>query len=467
MPIRILTEQHYWLSKNVKELLTTPYSRVVQIQNTISSSALLDGTKLLCDVSRDGQIVSYSEDGIIWRTVDIREWSSLIRSIMSNIICAVSDQLPSGIQVSDLVGHTVLDNLSKMAPHKQEHNKVWMDLAAGEFKRAMSSPTEGRHELFRHGIYNIEKGVKYIKRDQDIKGLLSGLLAIDSGVTMRAFQFGSMVFDSCDGHDRNVWIDDSRFFLGKPLAKQRNERFAQTLFSFPREMTDTLIVLFYYQQPFISSILDDQNIHDHLYGSHVWALPSKASRKAKPWVWNGVQISRKVRSLTQSLESPIDPALVRQIAQAIFRDKVPVLFEIFHSRENRHLEEGSYQHRQCLESYANIHGLHALADAANIPVDRAAACLIVGDVWNAMHKIETPDPIWQPMVANSYIFPTIAHDELAYLKTQNLKAIYLVQCSHVFDEDALIRGVKLLKDLKFLEDKAGEILFQLVHVSQV
>jgi hypothetical protein len=137
-----------------------------------------------------------------------------------------------------------------------------------------------------------------------------------------------------------------------------------------------------------------------------------------------------------------------------------VLFEIFHSRENRYLEEGSYQHRQCLESYANKHGLHSLANAANIPVDHAAACLIMGDVWHAMHKIEAPDPIWQPMVANSHIFSSTAHNELAYLKAQNLKVIALVQYSHVFDEDALIRGVKLLKDLKFPEDKVSEIIFQ-------
>jgi hypothetical protein len=156
--------------------------------------------------------------------------------------------------------------------------------------------------------------------------------------------------------------------------------------------------------------------------------------------------------------------LARQIAQAVFRDKVPALFEIFHSRENRHLEEGSYQHRPCLESYANIHGLHALADATNIPVDRVAACLIVGDVWHAMHKIETPDPIWQLMVANSYIFPNTAHDELAYLKAQNLKAIALVQYSYLFDEDALIRGIKLLKDFKSLKDKVSEIVFQLVYI---
>jgi len=71
-----------------------------------------------------------------------------------------------------------------------------------------------------------------------------------------------------------------------------------------------------------------------------------------------------------------------------------------------------------------------------------------------MHKIEQADPIWQPMVVGSYIFPTVAHDPLAYSGAQNLKIMAGIGSKYVFDQDSLTRGVILLVDPDLLEAKS-------------
>ena len=405
------------------------------------------------NISKDGQIVSYSKDGETWHDINYQKWSSLILEIISRTKLKIADQMPAGMTISDLTGDSMLDNLSRQAPYKQDGNKAHVELTTKEFHQKMVSPMETHHQLAHtDGTLNKEKVQKYIKNDQTIKGLLCALLSSCNAVPLRPWQFGSILFDSSEEADRNLWIVDHRFVAGKPKAKQIHLTFADTLFWLPRDITLELIALLYYQQPFIGFLLDSQNTPDHLYASHIWALPPTISNKNPLKVWSGTAANQCVKDLTQQIIGlSMDPSLMRQSSEALLWHKIPVLFQIFHSRENLHLEKGSYRHKLCLDSYANHHGIARLAHAADIPADRASACLIIGDIWQSMHKIEDANPIWKPMVTNSYIFPMDTYDALAYLEAQNQKIIAQTTFKAAFDIDNLTGGVGHLTDINALE----------------
>lgn len=82
-----------------------------------------------------------------------------------------------------------------------------------------------------------------------------------------------------------------------------------------------------------------------------------------------------------------------------------------------------------------------------------------------MHKIEDADPIWQPMVVDSYIFPTVAHDALAFLGAQNQKMISYATSKHSFDQDSLTCGVVLLADTGSLEVEVRPLAMARQHCS--
>jgi hypothetical protein len=441
------------VSRLSKDHLTTPYGRVHQTLFTILPYSLSETTLTLFDICRDGQAASYSKDGVIWQNINFQLWSNLVDEIMRRMEEGISKQLPSGMAISDLLDRPIVDDFSKASPHLQEQNRVWMEERAGHFRSAMFSTTERRHKLFNNGKLDTAQVHKYITHDQEIRGLASSLLAVSSAVTMRAFQFPSIVFNSCDGFDRNLWIVNNRFVPGKPKAKQRSTAFADTLFWYPRKATQPLAVLLFYQQPFICSLLQMLGTEPQLYASHMWPLaPSEAGPNPHSLVWSGQQINRSLKDISLNIiGSPVDPALIRQMAEGLLRDKVPALFEVYQSRDNIHLEKGSYRFSQCLEAYANLYGLQAVANAAKIVTERAAACLIVVDIWQYMHKIEPRSLIWQPMVANSYLFPTTAHDGLAWLDAHNLKQTAWIVSGHLIDEDTLTAGLKLLADSNFPE----------------
>ena len=402
--------------------------------------------------------MSYTRDGSVWHSTGFQDWSKLLQTIMHRIEALVSHQLPCGMTISDLTSHQIVDDYSNASPHKQYQNQVWMKKSMEMFRSKMLSSDEKRHQLFKYGKLVSKNVHLYIKKDQEICGLLCALLAVSSSVTMRAFQFKSIIVDSCEGFDRNVWIVGNRFVAGKPKAKQVNASFADVLFWFPRGSTPACSVLLFYQKPLICSLLKMLDITEHCYASHLWPLPP--GTKAKSMVWEGPMVSKAVRDISREvIKSEVDPALIRQMVEAIFRDKIPTLFEVFQSRNNLDLEKGSYCFSGCLKQYANYHKLHSLANAANMSVDRTAACLIVVDIWQYMHKIEPRDTIWQPMVANSYIFPTTIHENLANIEAQNLKQTVWVMYKMIIDQKVLTKGLNLLGDST---QKFSEVIVSLI-----
>lgn len=363
--------------------------------------------------------------------------------------------MPSGMLASDLVDGAIADDMTKNSPHRQDQNRPSMEAKLKIFKTRMLSANEERHKLLKSsGELDDPKVYQYLERDQYIRGLLSAYIATSSGVPMRAFQFASIAYDSGQGFDRNMWALRNRFHLGKPIAKQRHLDFADVLFSIVEELTGDLSVLLFYEQPFICSLLDDLGFkgEEHKYATHVWPLiPKKASLNAVK-VWSGQQISRSLRSISHEIIGcALDPALVRQMAEGLLREKIPSLFEVFHSRDNFHLEKGSYRFSDCLQSYANNKGLQALANVAGISLQRTAACLIIVEIWQCIHKIQIPNPIWQPMVGPSFLFQTTAHLHLAHMTAKNITQTISIIYRRNIDQDALTRGLKSLENTNYPE----------------
>ena len=173
-------------------------------------------------------------DETTWHHIDYQKWSPFILHLISLIWNAVEQQMPSGMTILGVANSIVLDDLSKKAPHKQEHNKSNAEITTEVFWEKMMSPAEDKHNLFDgNGDVRDRNLKKYITQDQDIKGLLCTLLANCSAIPMCPWQFASIVFDSCTEAHRNVWIVDGRFLVGKPKAKQQNLDFADTAFRFP------------------------------------------------------------------------------------------------------------------------------------------------------------------------------------------------------------------------------------------
>ncbi|KAF8875571.1 hypothetical protein BD779DRAFT_1678175 [Infundibulicybe gibba] len=309
---------------------------------------LLDHSFVECsltqfDFSRDGQLASYTRDGATWHQIDFSAWSTFIQTIISKIEDAVSNQLPTNMRISDLVNLPIVDDLTDMPPHMQLQNSEWMEDKFRTFKAAMQSPNESRHRLFANGgavaqIDHIDAVNKYVESDQAVRGLLAVLKAISSGVPLRAFQFRSVVHNISNNPEvtRNVWVVNGRFIIGKPKAKQRGVTFSDTMFWLPRPVTGALATLFFFQQRLISELLHDIGWENHLYGTHIWPLPPQENSNAT--AWNGTDINRSIKGHSKAIiKLAVDAGLIRQMAEGLLRDKIPVLFEVFHERSNQHL----------------------------------------------------------------------------------------------------------------------------------
>jgi hypothetical protein len=72
-------------------------------------------------------------DGVIWHNINYQMCSPMILNIMSMFGTAAANQMPGCMEVSNISNQLVLDDLSKMAPHKQENSKGQAALATNTF----------------------------------------------------------------------------------------------------------------------------------------------------------------------------------------------------------------------------------------------------------------------------------------------------------------------------------------------
>jgi hypothetical protein len=407
--------------------------------HVISLHSYAIGTATHFHFELDGQKISYTRDEITWQTIDFSLWPDLTQYIMAELEAKVAQQLPDGIMESDLLAYSIHDDLSHLSPHLQEKNREWMSNAALKFRKAMLSPGEQRHGLGP----NIEpkRLEQYLLRDQEIRGLLATLVATTTSTCLRSAQYNSIFVNlksssSTPDDARNIWILHNRFLLGKPHAKQVSKDFGEVVFWLPKRVTTPLSVLLFFQQPFIDEILGMAGITDHLYGSHLWPM------KSEPRSWNGVR-----RYTAEKLGLGLNCQIVRQIAEAVLRQKFPTFFEAF-TFSKFHRAEGSYHIAHVLEPYAVHYGLANLAASIDMEEDRIAACLMVSDVWQAMIKIEPQQPFWQPIATGTYLFPAIKHRDLAYAQAQHLKVD--MQLQKLINIKSLTDGLRHLESPDFI-----------------
>jgi hypothetical protein len=272
---------------------------------------------------------------------------------------------------------------------------------------------------------------------------------------MRHFQFQSLIVNLTENPqiERNVWLVLGRFVIGKPKAKQRNIDFAQTLFWLPPQISDALAALLLIIQPFICKLLDGLHEEGHLYHSHLLPfippdLESDSDQSAME-IWNGSRVNNVVKKKTQKeLKISLDIPLIRQLAEGVLRHKIPLLFEFFHSPGNVHLDEDEYHFLDALKSFAEDHHLQRLSNLTGIALDRVAACLMVCDIWQAIHRLVPHQDYWKNITRDSCVFPALDHRDLAFSEAQFLKKL-----NHFLNIEVLSQGLALLAQPRFSESE--------------
>lgn len=427
------------------------------ISYVLSQSSFSQDTTTQFDFKEDGQVVTYTRDGFSWKSIDFYQWSPFTLSIIKELQEEISGQLPDDLMLSDIISNQLLrDDLSMRPFHLQEANADWVCKSQLTFQNKMSSTKERRHRLFSAGEQIVRSQLcHYLQKDQKIRELLVTLMSTTTAVCMRAFQFQSLIVNLTDSPqlERNVWLVLGRFAIGKPKAKQRNIDFAPTLFWLPPQISDALAALLLIIQPFICKLLDDLHEEGHLYHSHLLpfipAILESDSDQSAMENWDGSRVNDVVKKKTQKeLKISLDIPSIRQLAEGVLRHKIPFLFEFFHSPGNVHLDKDEYHFFGALKLYAKDLHLQRLSNLTGIALDRVAACLMVCDIWQGIHRLVPHQDYWKNITRDSYVFPALDHMDLAYSEAQFLKKL-----NHSLNIKVLSQGLALLAQPGFSESE--------------
>lgn len=437
----------------------TPFGRVHNVLHIVSKSSYSLGTATFFDFATDGQTMKHSVDeGINWNNVDFSLWPKLSNGLMQEIEDQISMQLPSSLKLSDLLTNDVMDDLTLPPPHMQTKNKGWMSANAMSLKLHLLSSSERHHSLMLNGKLQTDPLDVYLRRDQNIRGLIAALVATTTGLCLRPFQFKSIKIGTDTVHKRNVWLLDGRFLLGKPAAKQQSLAFAETLFWLPRNATRPLSVFFYFLQPFIDQVLCENN---RQYSIDLWPLwPAEPKPKSGALsLWNGAHINKAVRRSTKNiLDIPLSCNAIRQLAEGLLHEKLPSLFEPFHTSRDR-IPSGTYHIDHVLKIYAAKHRLERLVDPTNIEKDKIAAVLLTSDIWQGLIHVEPKSDVWLPLAKETFMFYSGIYNDMAYAKAQHLKKV--TELSGPVSLNTLSQALKLLEKPNFFNANVCHIGFNI------
>jgi hypothetical protein len=453
-----LEQYRPWLQWSTNlQLFNTPFGRIQGISYVLSGSSFSQDTATQFDFKEDGQVVTYTRDGFSWKSIDFHQWSPFTLSIIKELQKEISYQLPEDLMVSDIISNQLLrDDLSTRPFHLQEANANWVCKSRLTFQNKMSSTKERRHRLFSADGEVVRCQLRrYLEQDQKIRELMVTLISTTTAVCMRHFQFQSLIVNLTENPrlERNVWLVSGRFVIGKPKAKQRNIDFAQTLFWLPPQISDALAALLLIIQPFICGLLDLLHEEGHLYHSHLLPfippdLESDSDQSAME-NWDGSRVNDVVKKKVQKvLKISLDIPLIRQLAEGVLRHKIPLLFEFFHSPGNVHLDEDEYHFFDMLKLYAEDLHLQRLSNLTGIALDRVAACLMVCDIWQAIHRLVPHQDYWKNITRDSCVFPALDHRDLAYSEAQFFKKL-----NHSLNIEVLSQGLVLLAQPGFSESE--------------
>lgn len=455
--VKYIRDQWLVWSPDIKHS-RTPFGRIHNVLHIVSQPSYSLGTTTCFDVTLDGQQMRHRRDeGTHWCSVDFSRWPTLVHELMESLEKKISTQLPEGVLFSDLLTFSVTDDLSPNPPHEQNGNG-WMTDSVQLFRCKIMSDTEQRHNLTSKGKLQVEKVQAYLRRDQEIRGLIATIVATTTSVCLRSFQFKSIRIGSDSKKQRNVWLLDGRFFIGKAKAKQRSIGIADVLYWLPRKLTAALSVLFYLQQPFINDVLATNH---RQYAVYLWPLwPARSDMESDTLsLWSGVDINKAVQKYTKTwAELPLDCQTIRQIAEGLLHQKVPMLFEPYNTSRDRP-PSGTYHIDPVLQQYARTCGLERLVEPTMMDKDKIAAVLLVSDIWQSLIKVEPNSMIWLPLATDMYTFPATLHNDLAYVEAQQLKVTMM---RGTITLQSLTKGLKLLEHPDFFDRDVSPCVIKIV-----
>lgn len=413
---RYIDEECTWVKHDILKAPNTPFVRLRETWHIVSQEARKESNGTSFRPSCDGQVYEFFnavENSIV---VDMLRWRDISANLCNHVLpSAVNAMVPNDCAylLEELPLHLVNDHHSiDVAVHKQSHNIPILSPIITAIQNALLSPSHPQSLVDMKGELVRQRLLRWLALEQSVLAAVATIFALSSGPTFRSFQMCQLRYDhSPDNKGRNLYfLSNGRPILANPDAKQLTGGDAATALSFPPSATRYLCYFFWIMKPIVTSLLGRANVSIPASQWRIWVNPNPhGNRKIEPYYWRGADFNEKIINLTkEGLGFRLNYGLVRQIAHAVFREKIPSLF----NNPNFTAEK--------ILSQTNDRPLRHFMDEINIPalgnLSQKECCvsLIVSEIWQMLLGIGCLDPRLKDIIHGSHILPTQTHQNAAF-----------------------------------------------------
>lgn len=447
-PLRFLMQEQIWITTGTPvasdvNAMNSPFYRMRRLWHSLSFAARGELGTTQMSISPDGQIFHVSRGLSPPLDVSLFKWAKAAKKSIEVFQESVQKLVPDDMLVNEFAFENIRDDNSPRSVHEQKLNRTWLYPMQQNLQRELFHRRGQKNPIPLHSSNTTVSN--WLSLDQQAQSALAACFALTCGICIRGWQFIQLCFGNAEDKDRNLWVlSNGLIIIANPISKQRHRACAPTLFAFPRTLSKFLAYYLFVIRPAVSDFLQGDGLDVSIYRSRIWAyaIVPPLRKKSPSLLWTGCDISKAIKFHTSNLLGvSITPIMLRQVAQGVFRDKLPGLFENCFRSTSTNVATGS----SLLKNYERA---CRFPELPNIPPDRPVLLLSVSEIWHAMLDVGPLNKAWAPMVAGSHFFQARFSDELAFATArQAIKSDYRI-CGN--QPDSCQHARRLLSTLPFI-----------------
>ncbi|KAG5222651.1 hypothetical protein IMY05_C2442001000 [Salix suchowensis] len=302
---KFLEKMGSWVSTVVIKAINTPYQR-----NKAAMFILTPWTRqkyhssLSFSISRNSQVLELSDSHDDPLSVNLQRWRSVtIELITSALSDAVSSMIPEACRET-VQAFNFCDIIDDFTPHpvyRQEANAARLSVLIDLIVTTLLTPSTSNCCLVdSNGRIIDDRHLTWLKREQNLLGIVVAIFVLASGPCFRSFQFSKLQYCGTPERDRNLYFFSSTFIgLANPPAKQINARIAPTTLLFPPSASTGIRIYFFVLRAVGERLLCHAGKDIPRYSTTIWVntLPDHR-RKNQKYEWTGTDIDSAVKNLT-------------------------------------------------------------------------------------------------------------------------------------------------------------------------
>jgi hypothetical protein len=349
-------------------------------------------------------VISNGRDSPV--SIPIRRIKACLLSSQQQLLAAMRAVLPTSLDLVSLPLHHIEDDFSTVSLHLQPSNQKLLEpYLTACWTGVLNRKFPGGKKLWGKCGLDRAEAEKWLNASDRCFSLAMASICLSTA----GANFKALKHQQYSGPARTAFLLNGGIMIFiNPFPSNHKHNCNLDLIAVTPELTEQLLILFLVLLPISCNLRQLKGqFHPHA-STHLWLLHHKCTNGSNVWLFDDSHMNADLEAITRNtLGSPIDGAMLYQMAFGVLRKEFPALFiNITHDSSFHSPVDDLAQHRYST-GVANYGRLTVFPNSPHLIGDQPWRHLAVCQLWQALLGCIPVKDMWKGLVENSNLFSHI------------------------------------------------------------